>query len=125
MTDTDKQQIFLQLKDVLQKYAKLMSVTTDTNTEFQVYTGKPVELPGRKFPTMYFAGLIIKKNFVGFYFMPIYMNPDLVSKLAPELLKLLKGKSCFHFTKLDPTIIPKLESALQLGYEGYQERGWI
>jgi hypothetical protein len=33
----------------------------------------------------------IQKGYVGFYFMPIYVNPALRSKLAPSLKKLLKS----------------------------------
>ena len=47
------------------------------------------------------ASLILQKDFVGFYYMPVYMEPGVKKKLAPELVKLLKGKSCFHVKEFD------------------------
>ena len=61
----------------------------------------------------------------GFYFMPVYAEADLKAVFAPELLKLLKGKSCFHIKKLDPALLDQIKSALQVGYEAYQARGWV
>ena len=52
-------------------------------------------------------------------------DTDLKPVFAPELLKLLKGKSCFHIKKLTPELLDQIKSALQVGYEAYQVRGWV
>lgn len=70
------------------------------------------------------ASLVVQKGYVGFYFMPIYMNPALQDKLAPELMKLLKGKTCFHIKSLDDTLLATVEAALKLGTKAFRERGW-
>ena len=57
--------------------------------------------------------------------MPVYAEADLKAVFAPELLKLLKGKSCFHIRKLTPELLDQVRSALQTGYEVYRARGWV
>jgi len=57
--------------------------------------------------------------------MPIYSDTDLKDVFKPELLKLLKGKSCFHIKKLNPELEMQIDFALKVGYELYKKRGWI
>ncbi len=80
------------------------------------YGGKPTELC--------MASLVMQKGYVGFYFMPIYMNPQLERKLAPGLLKLLKGKTCFHIKSLDDTLFDDIDAALTLGVKAFKDRDW-
>src|SRR5579859_521707 len=51
---------------------------------------KEVEIEGRKRKDVWFASALIQKGFVGFYFMPVYMNNPVERQLKPELLKCLK-----------------------------------
>jgi hypothetical protein len=43
----------------------------------------------------------------------------------PELLRLLKGKSCFHVRKVTPELLTQVSDALERGYKLYQQRGWV
>jgi hypothetical protein len=81
------------------------------------YGGRPTEIC--------MASLVLQKGYVGFYFMPVYMNPALKQRLSPALLKLLKGKTCFHIRKLTPTLLTDVAAALTLGTEGFRDRGWV
>ena len=81
------------------------------------YGGKPTKIC--------MASLVAQKGYVGFYFMPVYMNDALKAKLSPALLKLLKGKTCFHVKKLDATLLADTAAALTLGTKCYRERGWV
>ena len=71
------------------------------------YGGKPVEIG--------VASIILQKGFVGFYLMPIYVNPGLKKKLAPSLTKQLKGKTCFHIKQVDAEILKNIEAAVDEG----------
>jgi hypothetical protein len=62
---------------------------------------------------------------VGFYFMPVYAEPEVKALFKPELLSLLKGKSCFHIQKLSPAMLEQVESALEEGYSMYVARDWV
>jgi len=119
------QAIFGTLKPLLKAYQPPMVPKTDTESYFDLWSLKPVVLEGRKRKEIFFAGLIIQKDYVGFYFMPIYAETDLKTVFKQELLRLLKGKSCFHIKKLDDELLRQIEAALKIGYELYQERGWV
>jgi len=74
---------------------------------------------------LWLAGALIQKGYVGFYYMPVYMSDAVRRKLDAELLGCLKGKSCFHIKKDDPTLYDQIEKALRLGVEVYKTKGWI
>ena len=119
------QAIFGAIKPLLQAYQPPMVPKTDNKHYFDLWSNKPVVIDGRKKKEIFFAGLIIQKDYVGFYFMPIYAETDLKSVFKPELLRLLKGKSCFHIKKLDEELLRQIEAALKVGYELYRQRGWV
>jgi hypothetical protein len=119
------QYIFSELKDVLKKYEGILSVKKNEEGYYDLWSIKDLVIDGRKRKEVFFAGLIIQKNYVGFYFIPIYTDTDLKEVFKPELLKLLKGKSCFHIKKLDDELKRQIEEALEIGYELYRENGWI
>jgi hypothetical protein len=122
---SDLQTIFGTLKPLLQAYQPPLVPQNDTERYFDLWSLKPMVIDGRKRKEIFFAGLIIQKDYVGFYFMPIYAETDLKPVFKPELLRLLKGKSCFHIKKLDDELLRQIEAALKIGYELYQERGWV
>jgi hypothetical protein len=80
---------------------------------------------GRKREELWFASALIQKGYVGFYYMPVYMNEAVRSQLKPELLKCLKGKACFHIKKNDPLLFDQIGEALEIGYACYKKKGWI
>ena len=92
---------------------------------YDLWSFKDLEIAGRKRKEVYFAGLIIQSSYVGFYYMPIYTDVSLKDVFKPELLKLLKGKSCFHVKKLDKELESQIAFALEKGYKLYKKRGWI
>ena len=64
-------------------------------------------------------------EYVGFYFMPVDTHAEQTALFAPELLALLRGKSCFHLRRLDDELEGHVEAALATGFELYRERGWV
>ncbi len=81
------------------------------------YSGKPVDLE--------VAAIIQQSASVGFYWMPLYIQPSLKSKISPALVKLLKGKTCFHITSIEPPMLDDIRSAVEHGANLYRERGWL
>ena len=95
---------------------------------FQLAVPKPVVIPGSnggKPVPVPLAAVILQKGYVGLYLMCIYMNDAAKKKIAPALLKLLKGKTCFHVKKLDDGLRGDIEAALEMGTKAYRERGWL
>lgn len=118
--------IFKQLVKLMEPFAK-GSVEKKGGKDGQVglISFKPVEINGRKTDEVYLAGGLVQKGYVGFYFMPIYTAPELKSELHPDLLKCLKGKSCFHLKKMDEAVAEQVKEALKKGYDLYKKKGWI
>ncbi|MFX1350224.1 MAG: DUF1801 domain-containing protein, partial [Promethearchaeota archaeon] len=73
----------------------------------------------------YIAGVIQQKNYVSFYFSPIYSHQDLFTNISTDLKKVLKGKSCFNLKKTTPRLLKEIEDILKEGINKYKEIGWI
>jgi hypothetical protein len=117
--------IYNRLKTLLKRYEPPFSPKIDLDSRYDLWSFKKIEAFGKMRNEVYFAGLIIQSSYVGFYFMPVYAEADLKKYFGPELLKTLKGKSCFHIKYLDDTLISQIEQALEKGFSLYQERDWI
>ena len=112
--------VFEQLKKILQPYAKNLTVKTDTSDTY--YLDGPYSKKWQK--EVFFGSAQIKKNYVSFYLMPIYMYPELVRDISPELKKHMQGKSCFNFKKVEPALFQELEALTRKGAEKFkQENG--
>lgn len=122
---TDLTHIFSRLKKLLKKYQNPLVPKFDLNSKYDLWSIKDVEIAGRKRKEVYFAGIIIQSNYVGFYFMPVYAQSKLKTVFHPDLLKLLKGKSCFHIKTLDKSLENHIRKALTAGFKLYKERGWL
>jgi hypothetical protein len=118
-------QIFNKLKKMLKKYEGQLKPKFDLDSKYDLWSFKDLEIAGRKRKEVNFASLIIQSNYVGLYYMPIYTDSDLNDVFKPELLSLLKGKSCFHIKKLDEKLERNIEKAFKIGYKLYKKRGWI
>lgn len=123
--------IFEKLKGILARHAppfKLCDAGARNKYSVQLVVPKPVAIPGAyggKPVNVQLAAAILQKGYVGFYLMCIYMDERAKKELSPELLKLLKGKTCFHVKKLDEGLEKDVEAALVLGAKAYKERGWV
>ncbi|WP_316814865.1 hypothetical protein [Pedobacter nyackensis] len=123
---TDFIEIFQTIRAVLQPYAALgFNNRVNSETTYDLWSDKDVVIEGRRRHEVYFAAVMIRKGHVGFYYMPVYAEPDIKAVFDPVLLKLLKGKSCFHVKKLDDVLLGHIESALAEGYRLYKEKGWV
>lgn len=122
---SELQTIFDTLKARMKAYQPPMTARMDDDSHFDLWSEKDLVIEGRKRKEVYFAGLIIQKNYVGFYYMPVYANEEMKEVFSPELLSRLKGKSCFHIKKLDPQLLQQIDDALKSGFALYQERGWV
>jgi hypothetical protein len=117
---TEAQAVFQSLKSIFVKYGKSMQVISDLpgkyylQTREAVYRGKPV----------WFGGVEIKKNYVSFHLIPIYMFPDLKKAMSLELQKRMQGKSCFNFKKPDPELFAELEALTAVGVAQFRKMDW-
>ena len=109
-------------KKILKKYENPLIPGWDLDSKYDFWSIKNIEIAGRKGKEIYFTDLIIESNYMGFYFMPIYSDTPLKKIFSPDLLKLLKGKSCFHIKKLDKNLEKQINEALKIGYKLYKKK---
>ena len=122
---SDLQAIFTTVKKEMAVYQPPLQPKNDLERNYDLWSFKDLVIEGRKYKEVYFAGIVIRKDYVGFYYMPVYAEPNIKALFKPELLKLLKGKSCFHIKKLDEVLLGQIREALDAGFKQYRERGWV
>lgn len=110
---TEFLRVFESLKDILKPYAEKLTVKTDTGDTF--YLDAAYSEKWNK--ELFFASAQVKKNYVSFYLMPIYMYPDLLKNISPELKKHMQGKSCFNFKKIERPVFEELSQLTKRGFE--------
>jgi hypothetical protein len=109
--------IFEQLKNILQPHAKDLTVKADTSNTY--YLDGPYSAKWKK--ELFFGSAQIKKNYVSFYLMPVYMYPELLNEVSPELKKHMQGKSCFNFKTVEPELFAELAALTRKGAEKLKE----
>ena len=125
--------IFLKIKQVIEKHSSnflikhqyIGSQAKQKKPAYHLYGNKEVSLFGKKPQPTYIAGVIQQKNYVSFYFSPVYSHPDSFKSISSDLKKFLKGKSCFNINKTTPQIIEEIENILKKGIKLYKEIEWI
>ncbi|HLO16939.1 MAG TPA: hypothetical protein VK206_19040 [Anaerolineales bacterium] len=109
--------IFEQLRNILKPYAEKLTLKVDTPDTF--YIDGPYSEKWKK--QLFFGSAQIKKNYVSFYLMPVYMYPDLLKDISPELKKHMQGKSCFNFKKVERDLFKELTELTQKSVERFQK----
>ena len=113
----DFSSVFEQLKGILKPYAEKLTLKVDTSDTY--YIDGPYSERWKK--QLFFASAQVKKNYVSFYLMPVYMYPDLLNDISPELRKRMQGKSCFNFKRVEPGLFQELSDLTQKSVERFQQ----
>jgi hypothetical protein len=108
---------FETLKALLQQEAKRQLVTVDKPGDFQVSSPTLTDRTGRP---LFIACVAIKKTYVSFHLMPLYMNPTLLALVPAGLKKRMQGKACFNFTTIDAAQVKELSALTRSGIESYK-----
>jgi hypothetical protein len=105
--------VFMALRKLLKRYESELAVKTDKPGNCYLET-RSTSLNGRR---MFFAAAKIKKNYVSFYLIPLFMFPDLSQKISPTLRRLMQGQSCFNLTTMDQDCLDELDRLTQAGFQ--------
>jgi len=82
--------------------------------------------PTEKYPDgLMFGAVNLGKRYVSYHLMCVYLAPDLLGALSPELRRRMQGKSCFNFTKVDEKLFDELSAITASGRDLYAARGWL
>ncbi|RJP60641.1 MAG: hypothetical protein C4543_04800 [Ignavibacteriales bacterium] len=120
MTSTnDFKIIFDRLKENFNKYDKELNVLKDEKENYSL-EGFFSE---RFKKNLWFGGVEVKKNYVSYHLMPIYMYKDIVKNIPKNLKKHMRGKSCFNFKSYDESLFAEMEKFTDLCFREFKKRG--
>jgi hypothetical protein len=112
-------------------YAALKNILAPYEKDLNVQPGKPgrywleTKHPAHKGKPLFFAGVSLNKRYVSYYFMPIYVKPELAKNLSPDLKKRKQGKCCFNFAAPDPALFQELAELARAGFACYQDKKFL
>jgi len=113
--------VFAELHKILAPYAAKLDTKKDDETELYVDTR---HIQKNKKP-LFFGAVQVKKAYVSFHLMPVYVKPELLASISPELKSRMQGKSCFNFAVVEPALFKELASVTKASYASYQEQGFV
>lgn len=113
--------VFDALKSIMQLHVRSLNIKHDEIGNFYVDTFHVMK---NKSP-LGFGGVQIKKNYVSYHLMPVYVNPKLLDDISPELKQRMQGKSCFNFKAIDDTLFKELARLTKRGLLDYRTAGYL
>ncbi|MBU8906278.1 DUF1801 domain-containing protein [Desertibacillus haloalkaliphilus] len=116
------QKIFDKLKGIIKEYEAFLDVKSDTLDNY--YLDSKQMNPRNKKP-IFFGAVQIKKNYVSFHLMPIYIFPQLLNDISDSLKKRMQGKSCFNFKEVDDDLFSELKRLTKSGFDKYKQNQLI
>lgn len=116
-SETEFPVVFKELKKILTPYAPKLTITADTSEAYSLEGGYSEKWKRN----IFFGSVQIKKNYVSFYLMPVYMFPALLNDISPALKKRMQGKSCFNFKKVEPELFHELVSLTQKSVDHFKK----
>jgi len=114
-------EVFDALKEVMEPHTRSLDVKRDEPGNFYVDTFHVMKNRKR----LWFGGVQIKKNYVSYHLMPVYVNPKLLENMSPELKKRMQGKSCFNFKSIDEKLYGELGRLTNRGLQDYRASGYL
>jgi hypothetical protein len=110
--------VFAELRRILARYEPRLKVVHDKADYYYLdtYTIGPNKKP------IMFGAVRIQKNYVSYYFMPIY---GAANGMSPALKKRMQGKACFNFTEVDKSLMKELAELTERGYDGWKKLEWV
>jgi hypothetical protein len=119
--DTQATAVFDRLAAIFAPYRSTLIAKADEPGDLSLETP-----PSTAYPSgLFFGAVKIGKRYVSFHLMPVYVHPDLLDEMSPELRKRMQGKSCFNFTRADDGLFAELEALTAAGYTRFQDDGTI
>lgn len=114
-------EVFVALKAVLSQYESGLLVAGGSSDNYLLNT--PYSERWKK--ELMFGAVQRKKNYVSYYLMPVYMCPELLDDMSPELRKRMQGKSCFNFKVVDQALLRELAQLTRRGFDRMKQDGYV
>jgi hypothetical protein len=117
----DFETVFSELRAIMAPYAAKLDTKKDDDSELYVDTK---HVHKNKKP-LFFGAVQVKKAYVSFHLMPVYVRPELLERISPELKARMQGKSCFNFASSDKLLFKELAGLTKAAYASYKEHGFV
>ncbi len=122
-SNPDLSTVHAELRRIMQKYeGESLKANPDQPGNY-VLVGPPTERSKGK--ELWFGAVQTRKNYVSYHLMPVYVFPDLLEGMSPELKKRMQGKSCFNFKQLDDQLFKELAKLTDRGYKRFKKEKLI
>lgn len=118
MANTDQfQTVFEQLKNIMQPFEGSLQVQANVPGNYALNTPYVEQLKKE----MFFGAVQVKKRYVSYHLMPVYVFPQLLEGISPQLKQRMQGKSCFNFKKIDQETLAELAQLTARGFEQFKQ----
>ena len=118
---TDFQAVYHALRELMIPFADKLIVVRDEPGSLYLDTHHVMK---HKKP-LFFGAIEIKKRYVSYHLMPIYVERSLLDNISDELRKRMQGKSCLNFVKIDRDLFAELGELTGAGHRFYKQEGYI
>ncbi len=109
---------FQGLRKILKPYDTKLRVIKDNPGDY-MSESKSLRYHGK--PLMFAS--ITTKSYVSFHLFPVYMFPDLLHGISPELKKRMQGKTCWNFKKAEESLFAELGALIEASFEQFRKVG--
>jgi hypothetical protein len=109
---------FQGLRKILKPYEAKLRVVKDGPGGY-MSESKSIRYQGK--PLMFAS--IASKSYVAFHLFPVYMFPDLLKGISPELKKRMQGKTCWNFKKAEEALFEELGGIVKASFQRFAELG--
>lgn len=113
--------VFTALKAIIAPYAAKLDPKKNDASELYIDTRY---VQNNKKP-LFFGAVQIKKSFVSYHLMPVYIEPALLDGLSAGLKSRMQGKSCFNFAEVDEPLFEELAALTEAGFASYKKQGYV
>lgn len=122
---TDFIEIFQTIRAVMQPYA-VEGFKAKVNSDFAYHLTTDQENKNEvvKNKEIYFFGIEVRDEYVGFYYNPIYTDTEINLLFTEDFKSILIEKDCFHITQLSDLLLHQITNTLKLGSKFYKQKGW-
>ena len=116
-----KEEVFQELRKIYKKLEPELRVVHDKEDVYYLNAG--INPANEK--DMFFGSISIKKSYVAFHLMPVYVEPSLLAGISVKLKKRMQGKSCFNFNEVDFELFQELEQLSEAGLASFRKLGYL
>lgn len=104
VAERDFVEVFRRLREIMAEHAGGLDVVKDGPAGYRLNT-RHVRKDGY---VVMFGAVEIKKRYVSYHLMPVYMAPQGLLPISEQLRRRMQGKACFNFTRVDEDLFAEL-----------------